>query len=470
MLYEKKLKAQHKITKAHNQEMTNYRKTAELNFRKFQKQINNAEEIVDYLLFVNDRNIDLLEKVLENSYLGNNLDLKEYSEKNKSEEQMQELEISVKAISHSKFLRTKKLFLNIKDKIRKVTTFKFDELQMKFDKLLTKDGEIIKKYQENQFKVENPNLEGREKEMIFDRRYHEFLNSVMIIKNLLEEKFFVCFKKEKIMTLVDMIKQVLDSVEEYMEDYRDKIVVKNIKKEKNGKEDFADFNKNIDILYKKLEELENVEYEKLNSLRDKNNDLEIIKNHIQNLSKENEELIRKMTECEFDLLEQNAIILSYERNIEQKNNLLKIKNKKIEVLTEKSKDLNEKISESIINLIDTENSINKLTLQIKDNTERLQKTQKDFVIKSDILTELTKQVTNQDFIFKNQDKEKSEINKKISDYELKILDFEKNHSKSEAELFSLEKSIRNKMSIFVKNKYDEELNLKNINFFNSSSY
>lgn len=446
--------------------MNLYKKNAETNFRKYQKQLDNAEEIVNYLLHINSRNILIMQKTLENAYLGNNMDIKALSEQDKTEQQMLQLEISVKAISNSKFLRAKKLFLNIKDKIKNVSNFKFGDLQAKFDKLLEKDGEVIRRFQENQFVVENPGLKGKEREVVFDRRYHEFLNSMMVFKKLLGEKFFVCFKKEKICALVDVVKQVLDGLEEYMEDYRDQIVSKNVGGT-NEKGNFADFNKNIDILYKKLEELENVEYEKLNSLRDKNNDLEIIKNHIQNLSKENDELIRKMTESEFDLIEQNAIIISYEKNIEKKINILKVKTQEIEVLTEKSKDLNEKISESILNLVDTENSINKLKMQIKENTERLQKTQKDFVKKSDFLNELRKKISQQDIIVENQEKEKLGIDTKICDYENRILEFEKNHSKSEAELFSLEKSVRNKISIFVKNKYEEELCLKNISFFNS---
>ena len=51
--------------------------------------------------------------------------------------------------------------------------------------------------------------------------------------------------------------------------------------EKKVVSDFKDFDKTVEKLSNELDDLENIEYDKLIALREKNNKLMIIKNHIK---------------------------------------------------------------------------------------------------------------------------------------------------------------------------------------------
>jgi hypothetical protein len=470
---EKSLNNSKLLTNKHKQEMLIFRKNAEANFEKYQKKIEDAEVIVDFLIELNYRHLDLIDKILENGFKGIKFDLYKTIKNTENEEKMQNLDTSVKTIGSSKFLQNKKLFLNIIDKIEKVKKEnRLGEFQEKYEKLLSKDMEVIKRYQENKFVAENPELKNEKDEIIFDKHYHDFMNCVGIFQNLFKVKFYISFNKEKIQNITFVIKELLFSLEDYVKDHRDGIVSKNITKEEkeiNLKEDkLKDFNKSLDILFDVLEEFENIEYDKMNVLREKNQKLDYIKNHIQNLTKENIDLTKKITDSEFNLLEQNAIILSYEKNIENKNSLLTMKKRENDNLKLISEELNTKIAESIKNLIDTENSINKTKLEIDFNKNKLKEEQKEFIKKTDLLNELQAVLNRQHSSMDSQQKENEEIKKKICEYQNKIEQFQENYSKTEAQLFSLEQNIKTEISLFVKNKFDEEFSLHSINFFKSS--
>ena len=60
-------------------------------------------------------------------------------------------------------------------------------------------------------------------------------------------------------------------------------------------------------------------------MREKNDKLNILEQHIQNLTRENEEISKKITQSDFNLIEQDSIIISYEKNLKEKEDLLKRK-------------------------------------------------------------------------------------------------------------------------------------------------
>ena len=87
--------------------------------------------------------------------------------------------------------------------------------------------------------------------------------------------------------------------------------------------------------------------------------------------------------------------------------------------------------------------------------------------KSDVLNELKNNFNQQNLFIQNQEKEKEEINNKIFDFQIQIDQSQEINSKTEQELFQLENKFKDQISFFVKNKYDQEFRLKNINFFKS---
>lgn len=59
----------------------------------------------------------------------------------------------------------------------------------------------------------------------------------------------------------------------------------------------------IEDMHKEMDALENISYQKLTELREKNDKLNILEHHIDNLTRENEEISKKMVQREFNLLE-----------------------------------------------------------------------------------------------------------------------------------------------------------------------
>lgn len=66
---------------------------------------------------------------------------------------------------------------------------------------------------------------------------------------------------------------------------------------------FKTLDADVNELHKKLDEMENISYVKLTELRQKNDKLNILEHHIDNITRENEEITKKITQREFNLLE-----------------------------------------------------------------------------------------------------------------------------------------------------------------------
>lgn len=86
----------------------------------------------------------------------------------------------------------------------------------------------------------------------------------------------------------------------------------------------------IEDMHQEMDAMENISYQKLTELREKNDKLNILENHILNLNKENEDIQKKIVQREFNLLEQDSIIISYEKNLREKETLLKKKESELE--------------------------------------------------------------------------------------------------------------------------------------------
>lgn len=107
---------------------------------------------------------------------------------------------------------------------------------------------------------------------------------------------------------------------------------------------FTDKIQNMDVdieeMHKEMDGLENISYQRLTELREKNDKLNILERHIDNLTSENEEISKKIVQREFNLLEQDSIIISYEKNLKEKEELLKKKDTQLEEAKIKSEELN----------------------------------------------------------------------------------------------------------------------------------
>ena len=122
----------------------------------------------------------------------------------------------------------------------------------------------------------------------------------------------------------------------------------------------------MEWLHGELDALENLSYERLTELRAKNDKLAMLERHIDNLTHENEEVQKKIVQREFNLLEQDSIILSYEKNLRTKEALLKQRTERLDQVRLKAEELNQEISDKLRTLVDIETEMNRIALMQED--------------------------------------------------------------------------------------------------------
>lgn len=82
-------------------------------------------------------------------------------------------------------------------------------------------------------------------------------------------------------------------------------------------------------------------------------------------------------------MEQDSIIISYEKNLKEKESLLKKKDILLEEAKIKSDDLNIKIEESLRLLVDKESEINKFDIMIEDVKNKINMAKNQLVKKQE---------------------------------------------------------------------------------------
>lgn len=86
--------------------------------------------------------------MLENAYLSQPFDLKEFLKSLRNEEENEVFQNALAKISKSSVLKSKGLFQNLAEKLKVVRVFDRQVLQDKYNRLLEKDDEIIRKFKE----------------------------------------------------------------------------------------------------------------------------------------------------------------------------------------------------------------------------------------------------------------------------------------------------------------------------------
>lgn len=121
----------------------------------------------------------------------------------------------------------------------------------------------------------NPMIEESEKEFLFEQYYQNFINHLLIFKNLIKEHYFESFHEEKLEYVAIVMKEFVEVIQMYLNKFKKKLVEDTNVSQKDT-EDFSKFNEEINELHKNLDDLENIQYEKLTGLRDKNDKLNIL--------------------------------------------------------------------------------------------------------------------------------------------------------------------------------------------------
>ena len=334
----KKLKNQDELESHYRGVLENFTKQAKEQYRKYENYLDNAEDLLDYALTYFNCLHEMVEGTLDAVLLEGKVELSGYFNYENKAAAENNVKTIVERFSKSQFLNKKKLFVDIKKRMNLKSVLKLSEMQDKFEKLL-EEGPKQKQYA----KSVSIGAEENMRDELFEASYYKLREHMERFREMLAEGLYPDFGAAAISELLGSINRLSDELYKYLDRF---------KKELGGESSSPEtFNTDVEALRKQLDGLEKLEYGKLIELREKNNKLQIIQNHIKNLSKENEDLVAKITDNEFNLMVNNEIILAYEKSIKEKEEALKQKQEELERVKLTSDELNQRIAKLTLELI-----------------------------------------------------------------------------------------------------------------------
>lgn len=114
-----------------------------------------------------------------------------------------------------------------------------------------------------------------------------------MFKNLIKDHFFESFDVERLIFVGQSMKEFIEVIKGYLHRVKQKMVEDTQLKLKFS-EKIKSMDVDIEDMHKEMDALENISYQKLTELREKNDKLNILEHHIDNLTRENEEISKKM--------------------------------------------------------------------------------------------------------------------------------------------------------------------------------
>jgi hypothetical protein len=319
---------------------------------------------------------EAISSILEHTFLKDKFDIKNHFELNLDPTSLDNTEDILDRFEKSEFLRKKNIFQDIKSKMKNNFNVDFNKIQNLYDRLI--DDERIKF--SNSRIEQGPGSsfpsEIMEDQAKFQILYKNLIDTITQFSNLLLKNFYESFNKESLVDLTSALKTLLRTIKSYLVRVKDDILNKSLSFEKSDYADFTlqninNYNEEVTEMNKKLDLLEKIEYDKVLELKEKNAKLQMIKNHLESLKKENEILTKETNESNFYFSEQNEIILSYERSIKKKQ--IYVENKKIEIedLRIRADEKNNELENLLIEIIEKENEINQFEVLIFESNKSL---------------------------------------------------------------------------------------------------
>lgn len=239
--------------------------------------------------------------------------------------------------ARSQFLNKKKLFVDVKKRMGLKALLRLPELEEKCERLAEEAPK--QKPLKSISLVTDDNL----RDEVFETSYCKLIEHINKFRETLSDGLYSNFSAAALSELLKCVNGLSEDLVKYLGRF---------KKSMGGNDTPVEtFNADIDALKKSLDNLEKLEYNKLIELREKNNKLQIIQNHIKNLSKENEDLVVKITNNEFNLLVNNEIILAYEKSIREKETELKRRTADLDAAKASGEKLNQRVAKLTVELI-----------------------------------------------------------------------------------------------------------------------
>ena len=284
----------------------------------------------------------------------------------------------------------------------------------------------------------NENNQGGQEanlEEYFENHLENFSNNLVQIKEIFKQAMQVDinyeFKlsiKNTLINMKDLISQITQYFTMFEEEFRVKMLDKKRKAglTKEGEGNFLnddllgngnnddsgfkaeEYNEKLDEIHMELDELNFVNIDRLSEIRDLNNKLEILNEHLNSLMKDIEDKRKKLLETEANITDENALIRSYETNLHEKNKLLKDKLIEYNQLKKKSDMLNKEIGDMFFDIIEVDKRIEAMRQPLTETEERKDNVQRELNERKSSLSKLEKQ--------------KEEYESKINDIEKLIND------------------------------------------------
>ena len=123
--------------------------------------------------------------------------------------------------------------------------------------------------------------------MKFEEYYQNLLTNMEFFQNLINNNYFKSFHSQRMILVSNTMKDLVQGIQNYLMKFRDNLfkdtLPENNLKSLDKNETFEDFNKTMDEIVIQLDEVENVKYEKLQEIKEKNENILLIQKHIYHL-------------------------------------------------------------------------------------------------------------------------------------------------------------------------------------------
>ncbi len=296
-------------------------------------------------------------------------------------DQSVETETKIKKIiekfSKSDFLKKKKLFLDLPKKISFKEKFNIKEVQQKYDKFLAQVKQtqtsthrsmsqstrqnflsdvfsLLADAGGNAMHVEAPSpirsLNVKELEGCVYQHLVGLVHGLISTKTLLDNHPNYVIEPDILKELMLKVSDLMDTFKAHFVKLKNNLSLDEESTPKSESDaflietEFANLNSEISRLHSKIADIEKLEYLKLLELREENNKLLIVRNHINGLTAENQKIQERIHKNEFSLIELDSIILAYEKNIRDKEEINHAKERQLAEARQYSQELNQRIS------------------------------------------------------------------------------------------------------------------------------
>ena len=173
------------------------------------------------------------------------------------------------------------------------------------------------------------------------------------------------------------------------------------------------YNEQLEDMHEDLEELNSINIERMADVRDLNNKLEVLDEHLNSLMKDIENKRRKILGLDANIIDENVLIRSYENNLKEKLGLLESKSAELKQLKAKADGFNKKIGEMFFEIIEIDKKTQALKELIKESEQRHENVTLELEQRQKNLTELKSksEVVNREI--QKIEKQKSEVEQQM---------------------------------------------------------